>query len=73
MNNVVRADLCWWRKLIDNFNRSITIRTETYYLSTVSDLSLRGFATYLGNEWIAGTWNDKDCINVVFRLYSCSA
>ena len=64
MTDLVKADLSWWKKLVDNFNGSKKIVNEMYHLPMVSDSSLRGFAAYMGRDWLAGTWCDRDYINV---------
>ena len=65
MTDLVRSDLKWWRNLIDNFNGSRKIISQLYDHAMVSDSSLRGFAAYLDRDWLAGTWNNVDFINVV--------
>ena len=65
MPDWVKGDLRWWRKLIDNFNGSSKILYKHYEIPMISDSSLKGFAVYLGCDWVAGTWDDSDFIDLV--------
>ena len=65
INDDVRSDLAWWRNLCTFFNGSSRIVKDQYYLPMVSDSSMKGFAVYLGHDWVAGTWSDDDCIPLI--------
>ena len=61
---IVKADLQWWLKFSKYFNGTAKIVVESYKFPMVSDSSLKGFAAYLGRDWLAGVWHDNDCINL---------
>ena len=58
----VRSDLAWWKNLCLYFNGSSRIIKEQLQWPMVSDSSKKGFAVYLGEDWLAGTWSDADSI-----------
>ena len=60
----VKADLQWWLKFSSYFNGTAKIVVESYEFPMVSDSSLRGFAAYLGVDWLAGTWQDDYFVNL---------
>ena len=74
LNDEVISDFNWWFKLLPFFNGTVKMFNEEFALPMVSDSSLRGFAVYLGSDWVAGTWEDKfhiplvsECSHIGFR------
>ena len=55
----VKADLRWWKVCSRHFNGVSQINNRDYHDPMVSDASLKGFGVYLGQDWVAGSW-DKD-------------
>ena len=64
ISDEVKCDLQWWNKFCVFFNGTAKIVVKDYPYPMVSDSSLRGFAAYLGPDWLAGTWKDDDFINL---------
>ena len=60
-DNII-ADFKWWVRLLPFFNGTVKMFTPEFDLPMVSDSSLKGFAVYLGHDWVAGTWNDSEHI-----------
>ena len=58
----VIADFNWWIRLFPFFNGTVKMFSPEFELPMVSDSSLKGFAVYLGQDWVAGTWDDGDHI-----------
>lgn len=54
----VVSDLQWWLEFASFFNCKATIKKPVFELKQTSDASLRGFAAFLGEDWIAGVFND---------------
>ena len=65
LNVEVKNDLRWWKRLCKFFNGSMRIVEQPFAFPMVSDSSLKGFAVYLNDDWVAGVWDDKDFINIV--------
>ena len=54
-----REDLKWWANFSETFNGKKNKIYPEYELPLVSDSSLKGFAIYKGEEWLAGSWDDS--------------
>ena len=54
-----KEDLKWWANFAKTFNGKKKIIYPEYELPLVSDSSLKGFAIYKGEEWLAGSWDDS--------------
>ena len=54
-----KEDLKWWANFAKTFNVKKKIIYPEYELPLVSDSSLKGFAIYKGEEWLAGSWDDS--------------
>ena len=52
-------DLKWWANFAATFNGRKKIIYPEYDLPLVSDSSLKDFAIYKGEEWLAGSWDDS--------------
>ena len=52
-----KEDLKWWANFAKTFNGKKKIIYPEYELPLVSDSSLKGFAIYKGEEWLAGSWD----------------
>ena len=50
-----KEDLKWWANFAKTFNGKKKIIYPEYELPLVSDSSLKGFAIYKGEEWLAGS------------------
>ena len=61
----VKDDLRWWKRFCKFFNGSMRIVEDAHDHPMVSDSSLKGFAVYMNDDWVAGVWDDNDYINVV--------
>ena len=74
-----REDLRWWSNFSETFNGKKKIEYPEYDLPLVSDSSLKGFAIYKGEEWLAGSRDnslkleDNSCGHIIrspsFDLY----
>ena len=54
-----KEDLKWWANFAKTFNGKKKMIYPEYELPLVSDSSLKGFAIYKGEEWLAGSWDDS--------------
>ena len=54
-----KEDLKWWANFSKTFNGKKKIIYPEYELPLVSDSSLKGFAIYKGEEWLAGSGDDS--------------
>lgn len=68
----VVSDIEWWNHFAHIFNGRATIQKPRFELCQYSDASLRGFAVFLGVDWVAGVWegytfpfSDTDCTHWV--------
>ena len=59
LNSCFRADLQWWFKFAAAFNGKATMVKDRLCLQMTSDSSKKGFAVYLGDKWLAGTWDNS--------------
>lgn len=59
LNVLIREDIKWWKRFAAVFNGRAAIQNQWYAIPMVSDSSGRGFAVYLGQDWVAGTWNNS--------------
>ena len=55
-----RSDIKWWRSFCKVFNGIAKINNVLYEYPMVSDSSFKGYAVYLGVDWVAGCWDEKD-------------
>lgn len=58
LNVLIRDDIKWWMRFAAIFNGRAAIQNEWFETPIVSDSSRKGFAAYLGSDWVAGTWED---------------
>ena len=54
-----REDIKWWANFAETFNGKKKIIYPEYELPLVPDSSLKGFAIYKGEKWLAGLWDDS--------------
>lgn len=76
LNVLVCDDIVWWDNFSCIFNGRAVIQNELYDFPIVSDSLRKGFAAYMGLDWIAGTWDDSMCVisqsNHVVSSPSCN-
>lgn len=63
MNVLVCDNIIWGEKFSLIFNGKAAIQNEWFESLLVSDSSRKGFAAYVGNDWIAGTWDNSMCVD----------
>ena len=51
-----RSDIKWWHSFCGIFNGVAKINNSLHEQPMVSDSSFKGFAVYLGRDWLAGSW-----------------
>ena len=69
-----RADIRWWYSFCELFNGVAKINKVLFQYPMVSDSSFKGFAVYLGQDWLAGVWGlddkislESECMHVICR------
>lgn len=63
LNSESRDDIAWWLSFLRVFNGKAAVKKATYHESMISDSSLRGYAVYLGEDWVYGGWSDEPLFN----------
>ena len=73
LDEASRNDLLWWKKFFITFNHKSTIKKLPYPISIYTDSSLKGYAAYMGADWLAGPWDpknfnklDTDCNHILY-------
>lgn len=62
--DMVQDDIKWWHSFCATFNGVSAINTDIYPVPMISDSSFKGYGVWLGADWVAGTWNDGDTIDI---------
>ena len=62
LSQEVIEDINWWVRIFPFFNGTVKMFNQDFELPMVSDSSLKGFAVFLGRDWVAGTWSDSEHI-----------
>ena len=59
-----RADIKWWYSFCRVFNGVAKINNALFEYPMVSDSSFKGYAVYMGSDWVAGVWDAADHFEV---------
>ena len=62
LSQEVISDFNWWLRIFPFFNGTVKMFTPEFEYPMLSDSSLKGFAVYMGSDWVAGTWSDYEHI-----------
>ena len=70
LGKMAREDLMWWSNFCESFNGKRKIEYVEYPYPIVSDSSMKGFAIYKNQDWLAGSWEgeislDTECNHIV--------
>ena len=70
LGKMAKNDLMWWSNFCESFNGKRKIEYSEYPYPIVSDSSMKGFAIYKNQDWLAGAWDgeielDTGCNHIV--------
>ena len=70
LGKMAKEDLKWWSNFCESFNGKRKIEYTEYPYPIVSDSSMKGFAIYKNQDWLAGSWDweiklDTECKHIV--------
>lgn len=60
LGSEAKEDINWWIKFIRVFNGKSAIHKPVFPYDMISDSSRKGYAVYLGEDWLYGSWDGRN-------------